>query len=293
MPMSAVPDDPRAWPVPQRAPWLIVAAGLALLAGPTLLGLAQQVWSDERQSHGPIVLVVALWLLARRWPQVLAAPARPDVGLGVPLLVAGLLLYVLGRSQGILVAEVGALIPVLAACVLLLRGRAALRPWAFGLFFLCFLVPLPGLVVDTLTQPMKLAASGLAEQLLHAAGYPIARTGVVLQIGQYQLLVADACAGLHTLFALEAMGLLYLNLVRHPSAARNVALALLIVPISFLANVLRVVVLCLVTYHLGDAAGQGFLHGVAGLLLFLAALLLTMAADGVLRLVLPRAREAA
>ena len=291
--MSALPNDPRAWPVPERGPWLIVAAGLALLAGPTLLGLAQQVWGDERQSHGPIVLAVALWLLARRWPQVRDMPARPDAALGVPLLAAGLLLYVLGRSQGILVAEVGALIPVLASCVLLLRGRAALRPWAFGLFFLCFLVPLPGLVVDTLTQPMKLAASGLAEQLLYAAGYPISRTGVVLQIGQYQLLVADACAGLHTLFVLEAMGLLYLNLVRHPSAARNVALALLIVPISFLANVLRVVVLCLVTYHLGDAAGQGFLHGLAGLLLFLAALLLTMAADGLLRLVLPRPRESA
>ena len=39
--------------------------------------------------------------------------------------------------------------------------------------------------------------------------------------------------------------------------ARNVTLAILIVPISFTANVIRVMVLTLITYHFGDEAGQG------------------------------------
>jgi hypothetical protein len=47
-------------------------------------------------------------------------------------------------------------------------------------------------------------------------GYPIARDGVILSIGQYQLLVADACA-IELLFTLEAMGLLYLNINQHQS----------------------------------------------------------------------------
>ena len=87
-----------------------------------------------------------------------------------------------------------------------------------------------------------------------------------------------------TLFTLEAMGLLYLNVVRHSSALRNILLAILIVPISFAANVTRVVVLSLITYHFGDAAGQGFLHGFAGMVLFLTALLLIIATDSLLRL---------
>ena len=97
------------------------------------------------------------------------------------------------------------------------------------------------------------------------AGYPIARTGVILQIGQYKLLVADACAGLHTLFTLEALGLLYLNVIQHDSLFRNVTLAILIIPISFTANVIRVMILTVITYHFGDEAGQGFLHGFAGI----------------------------
>jgi len=158
------------------------------------------------------------------------------------------------------------------------------------LFFMLFMIPLPGVFVDAVTMPMKMAVSYVAEQVLYAGGYPIARTGVILQIGPYQLLVADACAGLHTLFTLEALGLLYLNLVRHESVARNVVLALLIIPISFTANVIRVMVLTLITYHFGDEAGQGFLHGFAGMVLFLSALLLIILVDGVLRAISARWR---
>lgn len=184
----------------------------------------------------------------------------------------------------IVIFEIGSLIPALAGSVLLLRGRKALAAVWFPLFFMIFMIPLPGFFVDAVTQPMKMAVSYFAEAILFAAGYPIARSGVILQIGQYQLLVADACAGLHTLFTLEAMGLLYLNLVQHSSAVRNIVLALLIIPISFVSNVVRVIVLTLVTYHLGDEAGQGFLHGFAGMVLFLSGLLLIIVADSLLRI---------
>jgi len=99
------------------------------------------------------------------------------------------------------------------------------------------------------------------------------------------LLVADACAGLQTLLTLEALGLLYLNLVRRDSLFRNVTLALLIVPISFTANVIRVMALSLITYHFGNEAGQGFLHGFAGMVLFLSALVLIIAFDSFLQFV--------
>jgi exosortase B len=200
-----------------------------------------------------------------------------------PLLLLAALLYAVGRSQGIWLFEVGSAILVVSGLVLLLRGAAQLRVIAFAIFFMLFMIPLPGALVDALTQPMKMAVSYVAENALHSIGYPISRSGVILQIGPYQLLVADACAGLHTLFTLEALGLLYLNLVRHSSLFRNVALAILIVPISFTANVIRVCALTLITFYFGDEAGQGFLHGFAGMVLFLSALLLIIATDSLLR----------
>jgi exosortase/archaeosortase family protein len=128
--------------------------------------------------------------------------------------------------------------------------------------------------------------------LLNAADYPVARSGVILHVGQYQLFVADACAGLNSLFMLEAFGLLYLNVVRHESPMRNAVLAILIVPISFASNVVRVVILALVTYHYGDEAGQGFVHGFSGMVLFGVALVLTVFADSAVRAVLARLQPA-
>jgi exosortase len=135
--------------------------------------------------------------------------------------------------------------------------------------------------------------SAAAEQLLFMLGYPVARSGVVLQLGPYQLLVAEACAGLRSLFALEAMGLLYLNLMHHRSLTRNLILAALIAPIAIAANVIRVVALALITYYFGDAAGQGFLHEFSGLLLYCVALLLIVGADSLFRLLRHPPRDGA
>lgn len=265
-------------------PWLIAGLGFALMYVPTLVSLFNGLWATEGQGHGPIVLGVTVWLIYRRRAELMDPHASsPRPAIAWPLLVVGALLYAVGRSQGIWVFEVGSAILMLSGTVLLLRGPTQLKAIGFAVFFMFFMIPLPGAIVDALTQPMKMAVSYVAENILYAVGYPISRTGVILQIGPYQLLVADACAGLHTLFTLEALGLLYLNMVKHASLFRNIALAILIVPISFAANVIRVMVLTLITYHFGDEAGQGFLHGFAGMVLFISALMLIIAADGALR----------
>jgi exosortase/archaeosortase family protein len=57
------------------------------------------------------------------------------------------------------------------------------------------------------------------------------------------------------------------------------------VPISFAANVIRVITLTLITYYFGDEAGQGFLHGFAGMVLFLSALIIILGADTLLQFI--------
>lgn len=281
------------FPVPAGAsmvtrllPFAPIMVGLALLYLPSLYDLFTGIWAQDEQFHGPIVLAISLWLMQRNWAAMeVAARGAPPSAWGWPLVVFALLLYALGRSQAIGIFEVGSVIWLLAGLLLLLRGTAGLKAQWFALFFMLFMVPLPAQVVDLVTMPMKMAVSYVAENVLYLVGYPIGRNGVVLQIGQYMLLVADACAGLHTLLTLEALGLLYLNLVRRDSVFRNIALAILIVPISFTANVIRVMALSLITYHFGNEAGQGFLHGFAGMVLFLSALLLIIGFDTLLQTV--------
>jgi exosortase B len=274
--------------------WWPIVLGLAVLFVPTFHELFTGAWIGEEQGHGPIIFGLALWLIYRKWPQVLAAttPLNPGWS-GWPVLAIGLFVHLLGRSQHILMFEIGAIILVMAAVLLIKRGSAALKVLWFPFFFMLFMVPLPSEFVAALTMPMKMAVSYVTEHVLYALSYPISRSGVILQIGQYQLLVADACAGLQTLLTLEALGLFYLNLMRHPSAFRNIGLAIFIIPISFCANVIRVITLTLVTYYCGDAAGQGFLHAFAGMVLFLTALVLILAVDSALQWYLKQRTPAA
>lgn len=268
--------------IPFRLEWLAVFAGLLALYVPTFYEAGTTFWQSDEHAHAPIILAVVLWLAWKQRAAVLEAPDSRRPLAGIVILLSGLLLYVAGRSQDIALIEIGSFIPVVAGTLLALRGLQALRAWWFPLLFVAFMLPLPGFFVDALTGPLKQHISVIVEQVLYTAGYPIARTGVMLTIGQYQMLVADACSGLNTMFSLSALGLLFMYLTARTSVLHNAIMLACILPIAFAANIVRVLILMLVTYHFGDEAGQGYLHGGAGVVLLMSALVVLLALDSFL-----------
>lgn len=270
----------------------LLAGGFALLYGPAYLELSHTIWASDEQGHGPIILSLSFWLLFKKRHELAAAPRQPINALGWPLLVFSLLLYAFGRSQDISMFAIGSQITLLVSLLLLFKGARALRLVWFPMFFMLFMVPLPEALVASVTAPLKNAVSAVASSLLYGIGYPVGRSGVIMTVGPYQLLVADACAGLNSMFTLEALGMLYMNLMAYTNPTRNVVLALLLVPTAFAANIVRVMTLVLVTYHFGDEAGQGFVHGFAGMVLFMAALGLMLVLDHLLGLFMPAHKKA-
>ena len=265
--------------------WWPVLLGLLALLVPSIFRLAQGIWQSEEQAHGPLILLVVLYLFWEKRNVIFAPQTQSAKTFGWLCLIFGLLIYAIGRSQEIILFEVGAFVPVLAGTLLIARGLPALKQLWFPIIFIVFMVPLPGFVVDGLTGPLKQHISQIAETVLYNMGYPVARSGVTITIGQYQLLVADACSGLHSMFSLSALGLLYLYLAQHKRWWRNGIIIACILPMAFIANIVRVMALILITYHFGDAAGQGFIHGAAGVLLFVVALTGLFMLDGFIGLV--------
>ena len=262
--------------------WAPVGLGLLVLFGPTFYDAATTFWQSDENAHGPIILAIIAWLIWKERAALFNAPSHPAPAAGLTLLVFGLLLYVVGRSQDVALLEIGALAPILAGVLLAMRGWPTMRVFWFPILFIAFMVPLPGFLVDGVTASLKQNVSQIAEQLLYAAGYPIARNGVMLTVGQYQLLVADACSGLRSMFSLSALGLLFMYVTGRTSRLHNAIMLVSILPIAFAANIVRVLALILITYHFGDAAGQGFLHGAAGILLLIVALSILFLLDAVL-----------
>ncbi len=273
-------------------------SGELLLIAPLLIGFLalylpvyldlRYVWASDEQGHGPIILAVSLWLLYAKRLDLSKITAQPQALLGTLCIALGLLLYTAGVVLDILLFSVSSQIVVLAGLFWRFGGLPALRLVWFPLVFMVFMVPLPEQLVAAVTGPLKSAVSVVASDLLYRLGYPIGRAGVVLTVGPYQLLVADACAGLNSMFTLEALGLLYMNLMNYKSPLRNTILAVLLVPIAFMSNITRVIILVLVTYYFGDEAGQGFVHGFAGMVLFMVALALMLVVDHLLGFVFKR-----
>ncbi len=249
---------------------------------PTIQFLSDYLWNTEEQAHGPIILLVVIYLFWQKRSVFLENTVDQKPLAGSLLLGLGLIVYAIGRSQEILLLEIGSLVPVLSGVVLITLGYRSLNQLWFAIFFTIFMIPIPSVIVDFLTNPLKQYISIFAEQILYEFGYPIARSGVTISIGSYQLLVANACSGLHSMFSLSALGFLYLYLMQYQNLKRNAVIILSILPIAFLANLLRVMTLILVTYYYGDEVGQGFVHKFAGMLLFLTSLIFLFVFDSIL-----------
>jgi exosortase len=246
-------------------PSLLVGSFIAAYT-PTVLSLINGPWQTEQEGHGPLIIAASLWLVWQSRERLRTAEILPAPILGWTILLSGLLLMFLARTQDVLTFEALSVIPVLA----------------FPIGFLFFAVPAPDWIIDALTVPLKVFISDVVTRILYAAGYPIAQNGVMIMIGSYQLLVKDACSGMNSIFALSAIGVFYAYAFRRDEKIRSALLLAAIIPITVAANFLRVLGLVLIAYYGGVDKLDGVLHDLTGIALFVIAVMLLFMFDSLL-----------
>lgn len=244
---------------------------------PVLAAVARDAWIYGNGAHLLFILGGSSWLL---WDALKDAP-RPSSALPgtLALLIPLLALYLLGRIGG---SAWIAWIAVCATGAVLIRDRhgwPGLARAAIPLALLACLAPPPLALIAPVSDGIIAATAWLAVELLRLAGLDAAIATPMFYVEQYELQLAEACAGLNTVFTLTVCMVLYAYL-RHGGAwRRTLLLALLAIPVALLANLLRILLIALVIVLFGDAAGQGVAHDLAGVTLFAIAVLGLIAAD--------------
>ncbi len=279
-----------AIPSQMRLPLLVLIAGVLALVVPTMLFVARETWSTEQGAHGPIVLLTGLWLIARTWKSALPI-APPPLWRAIAIFVPMLAMFMIARVSQIIEVEGFLMYAALLAGLYGLTGGHFMRRMMFPLAYMAFIFPPPETVIYAVTLPMKIAITEGAVGLLSLLNYPIGSTGVWIQIGQYQLLMAAACSGLNSIVSLSVLSTFYIYVRYSARGLRSLLLLLLIVPVAVAANFIRVLILILLTYHGGEAVAQGFMHNFAGLTMFAAALLILFGADTIIGRLLPNAER--
>lgn len=255
---------------------LAVWAAVLCAVGTTWWGTG--AWMVERWAeedgyylHGFLVPPAALWL-AWRGRSGVAPGDRSGRVTAFAFLLVGALLQCAAALLEVHVVSAVALVLVLHGLVTLAWGRSGLRAFLPGLAFLWFMVPLPMAAVAQANLQLKLAAAELAVQGSRALGLVVVRDGATIALeGGTTLLVGTVCSGLRFLVSLTALGAL-VALVSDLSARRRWVLFGLSVPVAFLANVLRILALVLITAVWGQGATRGTVHDVSGVLVFVVSL---------------------
>jgi len=258
---------------------LVLALGCAALVLPTMFQVARDSWSTEQGGHGPLVLATGLWALWRELTRNRIERRPGKLGIALPIMGLMLVIFMVARITGVIEIEAFAMYGALITASYTLFGTALLRAAWFPLVYLAFTLPPPDTVVAAVTQPIKIAISSWTVSVLSLFGYPIASSGVTIQMGQYQLLIAAACAGLNSIVTLSALCLFYVYLRHRSNPIAFLVIALAAIPVAIISNFVRVMALVLITYHFGDAVAQGFVHDFAGLTMFAVALLVIFGID--------------
>jgi exosortase len=264
-----------ALPKPSRLRFLAYVQTAVLLSlggwlySPLALRLARQWWSDPNYTHGFFVPVFSLFLIWERRAKLASLRIDPAWS-GLAILLLAMLALVLNSITTQFFLYRISFVLFVAGVVVFLAGWRHLAAISFPLAFLALMVP-SSTLVEHITLPLQIVASKIASLLLMFAGVPSVREGNIIFLPSARLEVAEACSGIRSLFSLLTLTIIYGYLAESRIGIR-VLLASLAVPVSVLANALRVALTGLVVERWGIQSAQGTLHMFSGWLIFIASL---------------------
>lgn len=267
-----------------RALWSPADAGFALLLVfvavlyAESLGVMVRSWFVlSEYSHGIFVPVAAVWvLLAKRG--FIVGERRPAPLAGAGFMVLGLAVHIAGVLTDVRFVSLVSMLGVLAGVALLRGGWPLLRVVRFPLLFLALAFPLPSFVEAQVTVPLQALATELGTVYLRLLGVSVHVSGAVIDLGRFQILVADACAGVRYLYPIFVLSMLASYLMQAPNWLR-VFIPLSAVPVVLVFNGLRIAVLGLAVAYGGVGGLADSVHVLGGWSVFvlsLAALYLEM-----------------
>lgn len=245
-----------------------VAALIAACYAPVIYRLVSQWYDDPDMGHGFFVPVIAGYIAWQNRGRIAGIAPKPNWW-GVAVMVwAAFQLYIATLGAELFLARTSLVISIIGA-VLLLGGVQYLRTFAFPLFLLFFMVPIPAVIYNSLTFPLQLRASEISEWAIGMLGIPVIREGNILTLPSQSLNVVEACSGIRSLLTLTFLSLVYGYFAEKRTWIR-VVLFFATIPIAILANAGRVTMTGVVSEIRVDLA-EGLFHEAEGWVIFMIA----------------------
>lgn len=245
------------------------AAAFALLFWPTFIWMAKRFdAADSFYSHGWLIPFASAWLVWQRRGALNRVQIRPSYS-GLLLLVPSLLVHTVATWWQIGFASGLAMVGAVYGLVWTLYGWPVLWALRFPLLFLLFMVPVPGVLLLSISFKMKLLAATLATHILHLMGMPAVQAGSTIHVPGISVIVDDTCSGLRSLITLIALSTLWTSLL--PPQAKpwhKLTIVAASIPIALIANMVRILTLVFLSAIYGPKIADSFIHYGSGIVVF-------------------------
>jgi len=265
---AAVPATGRGWTgrAAVYAGGALVALLLGLVYHRTAAGLWTMWTTNDNYSHGPLVPLVSLALVASRRGRLRALPRAGDWR-GLALVALACALQVLGVRADVFTLQGWSLVLALYGLALALLGGPLTRALAFPIGYLVFMLTFPPFVMNRLSFALREVAVQVAARASEGLGVTLQRSGMTLWLAGGALEIENPCSGLRSLLAMLATGVLFASLL--PAGGwRRALLVLLAVPMAIVGNALRLTLLVLMAHYVGIKQALGTFHDVSGYLTY-------------------------
>jgi exosortase C (VPDSG-CTERM-specific) len=150
-------------------------------------------------------------------------------------------------------------------------GRPWMRAAAFPLAYLIFMVPMPDAMTNALETASKYASAEMTSLFFQLSGTPFVRAGVVFQLPNITIEVAQECSGIRSSWVLFMTSIVAANLFLQTSW-RRFALIAFVIPLGIVRNGFRVWVIGMLCIHLGPQMIHSPIHRKGGPLFFVLSL---------------------
>src|SRR5215470_16814465 len=274
------------WFVPLIQGAIVVTVCLVFY-GPIFPPLIKELYEHENFSYGfliPFIFLYLVWEERETFRDPLIGPSP----WGAVSFLGALSIGLLGKALGEPFILRMSLVLTVASFVHVFWGWHCVKRLAFPLAFLFFMVPPPYVIVKEVSYYLKMSDAYIANLLVQAVGVPVYRDAYFLHLPSITLEVADVCSGIASLFAMLALGTIY---VYYLPTRISMKFVVLISAVFFpiMANLFRIFLVTVSVYYYGPIMLQAFFHHFTGTFTFLLSLLMFLSLGEIVRRKYPQA----
>jgi exosortase len=254
---------------------LFILLAALLLYNSAILKMILAVLHREGSSHGvfvPFISAAFLWMKRGAIQKI-----TPEYNyLGLLLLAIGLMFPIFGIGPHKIQAL--SFFVVVSGLVILFLGKEFFKEISFPFFFLITMIPIPTSVYLKLADFARDISFGGSSQLISFLGLTFWKEGFVIQLPNAVLEVNHGCSGIRYFVSYLVFSIAYAYLYRKNTWSR-LLVVFSVFPISFLASILRLTSIFLLTYFISPKMSDYWPHVIISWIVFFCILLFSITLD--------------